>query len=195
MRANGASHYELGFFYKAMLVRRLWSSQADLAKSLDVSGSSVSKVIALTRIPMEIVEALGGAECISFRIGELLLGAIDKIGQAMFILRVREAVRAGYTGVDDILEFAVFDRIPKRTPNMVQVRLARDKRSLRVEIPDLDQLLPHLSQLEDFILRAFAMFRADVGSRKAAAAESAQRRRKMDVKTRRSERETGQRGR
>ncbi len=157
MRASGASHYELGSFYKDMLTRRLWSSQSDLAKSLGVSESTVSRVIDLTRIPTEVVEAIGGARHISFRIGGLLLSAIDRIGAAVFVSRVREAVRMGYAAVDDILEFAVFDRIPKVTPTTARVRLARDKRSLRVEIPDLDELLPHLATLEACFLTALDM--------------------------------------
>ena len=115
MRANGASHYELGSFYKDMLTRRLWSSQSDLAKSLGVSESNVSRVIALTRIPTEVVEAMGGAQHISFRIGGLLLSAIDRMGAAVFASRVREAVRVGCAAVDDILEFAILDRIPEAT--------------------------------------------------------------------------------
>ncbi|HKR46366.1 MAG TPA: hypothetical protein VJU59_43030 [Paraburkholderia sp.] len=179
MRAEGASHYALGCFYKDMLTRRLWSSQSDLARSLEISKSNISKAIALTRIPMEVVEAVGGAKHVSFRIGELLLSAIDKFGAAMFISRVREAVRAGFVALDDILEFAVFDRLPRPTPRAVRVRLARDKKSLRLDIPDLDQLLPHLSDLEEFIVRNFIFFKIGLSDRQNAAAESAQRRLRM----------------
>lgn len=181
MRADGASHYELGFFYKTMLKRRLWSSQSHLAESLGVSVSNVSRVMALTRIPKEVVEAVGGAEKISFRIGGLLLDAIDKTGEATFISRVREAVRAGYATVDDILEFAVLDRIPERTPNKVRVRLTRDKKSLRLNIPDLDCFLPNLSRLEAFISRCFIMFDAELANHTAAAVESARRRLRTDA--------------
>ncbi|WP_321936241.1 hypothetical protein [Paraburkholderia sp. J8-2] len=176
MRANAASHYELGLFYQAMLKRRLWSSHRDLAESFGTSRPNVSKAIALARIPSEVVDAIGGAKHISFRIGALLLGAIDKIGEALFIRRAREAVRVGYTAVDDILEFAVFDRIPQRTPNKIQVHLARDKKSLRVDIPDLDELLPHLPRVEAFISTAFVMFKSVLAADVAAAAEKAQRR-------------------
>ncbi|MCP3724694.1 hypothetical protein M3I53_16435 [Paraburkholderia sp. CNPSo 3272] len=176
MRANSASHYELGLFYQAMLKRRLWSSHRDLAESFGVSRPNVSKAIALARIPSGVVDAIGGAEHISFRIGPLLLDAIDKIGEAVFIRRAREAVRVGYAAVDDILEFAVFDRIPQRAPNKIQVHLARDKKSLRVDIPDLDELLPHLPRVETFISTAFVMFKAALDADIAANAEKAQRR-------------------
>ncbi|WP_434667652.1 hypothetical protein P5W99_35885 [Paraburkholderia sp. A3BS-1L] len=176
MRANGTSHYELGLFYQAMLKRRLWSSHRDLAESLGVSRPNISKAIAVARIPIAVVEVIGGAEHISFRIGALLLDAIDKIGEALFMRRAREAVRVGYVTVDDILEFAVFDRIPQRTPNKIQVRLARDKKSLRVEIPDLDDLLPHLPKVERFISTAFVMFKAALAEDITAAAEKTQRR-------------------
>lgn len=176
MRANSASHYELGLFYQAMLKRRLWSSHRDLAESFGVSRPNVSKAIALARIPSEVVNAIGGAEHISFRIGALLLDAIDKIGEARFIRRAREAVRVGFTAVDDILEFVVFDRIPQPAPNKIQVHLARDKKSLRVDIPDLDDLLPHLPRVEAFISTAFVMFKSALAADIAAAAVKAQRR-------------------
>ncbi|MCG5077114.1 hypothetical protein [Paraburkholderia tagetis] len=175
MRANHASHYELGLFYQAMLKRRLWSSQRDLAESLGVSRPNISKAVALTRIPMEVVHAVGGPEQISFRMGALLLDAIDKIGEAPFIRRVREAVRVGYAALDDILEFAVFDRIPRRTPSKIQVRLARNKKSLHVDIPDLEDLLPHLPRLEMFISSSFIIFKATLAAENAAAADSALR--------------------
>lgn len=176
MRGEGASHYALGCFYKDMLTRRLWSSQSDLARSLGISKSNVSKAIALTRIPVEVVEAIGGAKLVTFRISELLLSAIDRFGAAMFILRVREAVRAGFVALDDILEFAVFDRLPRPTPSAVRVRLARDKKSLRLDVPDLDQLLPHLAELEKSISNAFTLFKVNRSIRPIVAAESAQRR-------------------
>ena len=176
MRANSASHYELGLFYQAMLKRRLWSSHRDLAESFGVSRPNVSKAIALARIPSEVVNAIGGAEHISFRVGALLLDAIDQIGEALFIRRAREAVRVGFTAVDDILEFVVFDRIPQPAPNKIQVHLARDKKSLRVDIPDLDDLLPHLPRVEAFISTAFVMFKSALAADIAAAAVKAQRR-------------------
>lgn len=176
MRENAASHYELGGFYSATLKKRLWPSQNQLAKSLGISVSSVSRAIALTRIPPEVIETLGGAEHISFRIGELLLGTIDQAGERVFIARVREAARLGYAGIDEFLEFVIFERMPECMPNKVRVRLTRDKRSLRVEIPDLDQLLPHLPQLEAFISRCFVMFEAELANHAPAALERARRR-------------------
>jgi hypothetical protein len=176
MRANGASPYELGLFYKALLRRGLWSSKSHLAESLGVSVSNVSKVVALTRIPAEVIDAIGGAKHISFRTGALLLDAIDQIGETVFIARVREAARLNCVSVDDILEFAVFDRIPEGTPNRVRVRLARDNKSLRVEIADLDRLLPHLLRLEMFISTSFILFEAGLAGDAAVSAASARRR-------------------
>ncbi|MEM5316039.1 hypothetical protein [Paraburkholderia sp. JHI869] len=176
MRAERASHYELGLFYQAMLKRRLWTSQRDLAESLGISRPNISKAIALTGIPVGVVDAIGGAGKISFRIGPLLLDAIDKIGEARLIESAGEALRLGYIAVDDILEFAVFDRIPQRAANKIRVHLARDKKSLRVDIPGLDELLPHLPRVETFISTAFVMFKAALAADIAAAAKKAQRR-------------------
>ena len=181
MRADGASHYELGLFYKAMLMKRLWSTHRDLAESLGVSRSNVSKAIALTRIPTEVVETLGGPKQISFRIGELLLDTIDKTGERVFINRARDAGRLGYTEIEEFFEFVVLDRIPKCIPNKVRVGLTRDKRSLRVQISNLDQLLPHLSQLETFISRCFIMFEAELASNTAATVERSRRRIRTDA--------------
>jgi hypothetical protein len=176
MRTEGASPYELGCFYKAMLTRRLWTSHRDLAESLGASRSNVSKAVALARIPAEVVSAIGGSKQISFRIGKVLLHAIDRTGEAVFVSRVHEAVRVGYTAVDDVLEFAIFDRIPRSTPSMVRVRLARDKKSLRVEDPDLDQLLPHIQRLEAFISSSLRLFKAGLATDTTAGAETGRRR-------------------
>lgn len=162
LRAQGASHFEMGQFYRTMLARRLWPTQKAMATFLDVSDSSLSRVLALTKIPEKVVAALGGPNRITFRVGELLLDAIEKIGEATMIARAKEALLLGYQSLDDALEFLITHRQPVRRVSKVRVRLSRDKQTLRVDIPELDRLLPHLSELERFISTAFVIFEAEL---------------------------------
>ncbi|HKR44051.1 MAG TPA: hypothetical protein VJU59_30975 [Paraburkholderia sp.] len=169
LQARDVSHFELGQFYRAMLAQRLWKSQRDMADFLVVSNANVSRLIALTRIPDTVIVALGGRQRITFRVGELLLEVLDKLGEKEVSARAREASALGYGSVDDVLEFLVSNRKPVRTLSTVRVRLARDKQTLRVEIPQLGRLLPHLSKLESFLSTALLMFEATLESEAAAA--------------------------
>ncbi|MCX5544679.1 hypothetical protein M3A49_35330 [Paraburkholderia sp. CNPSo 3076] len=169
LQARDVSHFELGQFYRAMLAQQLWKSQRDMADFLVVSNANISRLIALTRIPDTVVVALGGRQRITFRVGELLLEMLDKLGEKEVSARAREASALGYGSVDDVLEFLVNNRKPVRTLSTVRVRLARDKQTLRVEIPQLGRLLPHLSKLESFLSTALLMFEATLESEAAAA--------------------------
>ncbi|WP_430233314.1 hypothetical protein [Paraburkholderia tropica] len=169
MRAQGASHYEIGHFYRAMLSRRLWPSQKSMSDFLEVSNSNVSRAIALARIPDSIVAALGGPDRLTFRAGDLLLSAIEHLGEREIIDRAKHASALGYNAVDDVLEILITNRLPNRKITKVQVRLSRDKRTLRVELPEIGRLLPHLGKLENYLSTAITMFEVTLEAEAAAA--------------------------
>jgi hypothetical protein len=112
----------------------------------------------LARIPSEIVNAMGGPKALTFRVGEVILATIDATGEKKVIERAREAVTIGYREMDDLLEYIVADRVPQQTFSRVRVRLARDKKSLRVDLPRIERLLPHLPALEDWLTSSLVMF-------------------------------------
>ena len=175
MQANGASTYELGLFYRTMLARQLWPSQTSLAEFFGVSNAQVSRHVAIARLPIEVVEAFGDPTRISFRVGSLLLEALDKFGDAVIAARAKQAVALDYRSVDDILEFVVANRIPTRQMTKVSVRLARDKKTLRVELPNMGRLVPYLPKLESFLATAILMFEVTLASDAAAATKSRER--------------------
>lgn len=160
IRAKATSSYELGILYRGFLRQRLWRTQRELAKDLHVSSPKVSRCIALAGVPHEVVDALGGPGNLSFRIGELLLGALNAHGEESIVARAREAKRIGYTRVDEFIEYVVADRIPEQNVEKVRIRLGRDKKSLRVEVPGLARLIPHLPRLEDWLARSIMLFEA-----------------------------------
>ncbi|HKR39632.1 MAG TPA: hypothetical protein VJU59_08120 [Paraburkholderia sp.] len=161
MRTNGRSNYELGLFYRNLISKRIWTTQKELASALRVSPTIVSRLISLTRIPADVVDAMG-TNSITYRTGQLLLRAIDSLGERVVVERALDARSAGYSAVDDLLEYVVADRLPEQDITMVRVRVGRDNRSLRVEVRDLSRLMPHLSRLAEWLSRAIAMFEASL---------------------------------
>ena len=156
--SNGVSHYELGVFYKSMLAQRLWPSRTSLAESFGVSLSKVARLVAMAEIPADVVKAFGDPRRVSFRIADLLLETMDKLGIAIVEERAREVSTFEYRSVEDVLEYLVTNRISQRSQPRVSVRLARNKKSLRVDISDLDRFIPHLPKVEQLISRAFVIF-------------------------------------
>ncbi|RQN37299.1 hypothetical protein EHZ25_20340 [Paraburkholderia tropica] len=173
MQELDVSRYEVGRFYRGVLRQQIWPSQRDMANALGVSTSSVSRLIALARIPAEVVSALGSPNELSFRVGELVLGALKVSGERAVIERAMEAKRLGYQKVEERIEYIVSDRVPQQNVGGIRVRLARDKQSLRVEIPQLLRLMPHLSALEEWLSSSITFFEASVLSKVAVAAHDA----------------------
>lgn len=112
---------------------------------------------------------MGGPDRLTFRAGDLLLGAIEHVGEREVIDRAKHASKLGYTAVDDILEILITNRLPNRKITKVQVRLSRDKRTLRVELPEIGRLLPHLGKLESYLATAITMFEVTLEAEAAAA--------------------------
>lgn len=158
LRANEATPYERGLFYRRLLVQRLWPSQSTLSRAMGISMSNLSRMLSLARIPSEIVDALGGPKALTYRVGEVILATIDATGEKKVIERAREAVTIGYRDMDDLLEYIVADRVPQQTFSRVRVRLVRDRKSLRVDLPGIERLLPHLPALEDWLTSSLVMF-------------------------------------
>ncbi|WP_321955391.1 hypothetical protein [Paraburkholderia bannensis] len=66
-----------------------------------------------------------------------MLDAIERLGEKVIVTRIRDAKKAGYREIDDLLEYVVADRLPEADLTPVRVRIGRDKQSLRVEMGDL----------------------------------------------------------
>jgi hypothetical protein len=70
-----------------------------------------------------------------------------------------EATSGGCRDIDDLLEYIVADRVPQQTFSRVRVRLARDRKSLQLDLPGIEQLLPHLPALEDWLTSSLSCLR------------------------------------
>ncbi|MBB3261279.1 hypothetical protein [Paraburkholderia sp. WP4_3_2] len=172
MQRAGASNYELGVLYRALLRRRLWKTQAEMAAFLGTTPTYVSRLVSFAEIPEAVVEAVGGADKITFRVANLLLCVIESLGSATVQARARRAKNLGYSAIDDVLEFIVADREPAPKNSVVKVRLSRDKETLRIDVPRLDRLIPHLPRLESVIATAIAVFEANLANDADAASLS-----------------------
>ncbi|MBB3262253.1 hypothetical protein FHW21_007135, partial [Paraburkholderia sp. WP4_3_2] len=177
LRANEATPYERGLFYRTLLVQRLWPSQSALSRAMGISMSNLSRMLGLARIPSEIVDAMGGPKALTFRVGEVILATIDATGEKKVIERAREAVTIGYREMEDLLEYIVADRVPEQTFSRVRVRLARDRKSLRVDLPGIERLLPHLPALEDWLTTSLVRFEVKLATHLNASATKERHRR------------------
>ena len=169
LRKKGASHYELGLFYRTVLNQGLWPSQASLGKDLGVSATKVSEKVALARLPASVVALMGGPARITLRIGSALLSAIDTVGEPAIEARAQAARDVGYTSMDDLLHFVATNQLPERVKSAVRVRISRDRKALRIETPIAARLGPHIGKLEGFMSTILATFEQSI---RAEAAEA-----------------------
>ncbi|MEM5331417.1 hypothetical protein VSR34_33305 [Paraburkholderia sp. JHI2823] len=184
--AGRASPYEFGVFYRTMLTQGLWRSQTSIAKDLGLSRAHVTKTLSIARIPPTVVALLGGPARISFRVGPLILSAIDTVGEDGVAARARTAKDLGYVSIEDVLEYVLTNRLPEpREKSAVRIRLTRDRKALRIETPIAIRLLRDVGKLEDYMALAFAMFEA---SMQAEAKEMLRRRNAQRSRTRNGER-------
>jgi hypothetical protein len=173
IRTNQCTNYELGLFYRSLLKEKIWTRQNKLAADLGISAPTLSQLLALASIAPEIVEALGGPSSITFRTGKMVLDAIDRFGECQIVDRLRDAKKAGYSELNDLLEYAVEDRLPDKNFKPVRVRIAHDKRSLRVEIGDLSRFSGNFARLEEWLRSSLVLFEAALEAQQRIAGHDA----------------------
>src|ERR1700758_4152023 len=81
LRMETSQAVTLGHFYQRLLDQNIWVSQAALAAGLGVSPGHVSKALQAARIPAQVICALGGADRVTFRIGDAVHTLIGLIGE------------------------------------------------------------------------------------------------------------------
>lgn len=172
LQGRGASPYEFGLFYRAILNVGLWRSQS-LADELGVSPGKVSQQLPLARLPASVVARMGGPGNISRRVGQALLSAIDDFGEHAIETRTQAAREVGYTSVDDLLHFATTNKLPERVKSAVKIRISRDRKALRIETPLAARLGPHIGKLEASMPRILELFEQSI---RAEAAEALRQR-------------------
>ncbi|WP_322048142.1 hypothetical protein [Paraburkholderia sp. J67] len=185
IRAIQCSNYQLGVFYQSLLTAEVWTTQRDLAAAVGVSAPAMSRLLSLARISPEIVGALDGASALTYRTGQLILDAIERLGEKVIVTRIRDAKEAGYWEIDDLLEYVVADRLPEADLTPVRVRIGRDKQSLRVEMGDLSRFTGSFAKLESWLSSALTLFEATLIAERRSAAHDARTARIHRSRTRR----------
>ncbi|OBR54059.1 hypothetical protein A6456_22305 [Paraburkholderia tropica] len=162
LKSRGASAYELGEFFRRLLSRGVWDSQASIAKAFDVSKSQVSKAIAMTKFPPELVSAFPDPRWITLRIADALSDAIRLQSAEAVVAKVMQAKIRGYTTPEDLIECICAPKMGASHSSEVTVRLTRNKDAFRIEVPRLDRYTHRIAKLQAVLASAFKAFEESV---------------------------------
>ncbi|MEI7297063.1 hypothetical protein WCQ02_33460 [Paraburkholderia tropica] len=162
LRARGASAYDRGEFFRRLLSRGVWESQASIAEAFGTSKSQVSKAIAMTKIPPELVSAFPDPGWITLRIADALSDAIRLEGAEAVVARAKQAKVRGYVTPEDLLERICVPHMGAVHSSEVTVRLTRNKDALRIEVPRLDRYKDRIAKLQAVFASAFKAFEESI---------------------------------
>jgi hypothetical protein len=150
--ADSASPAIIGRFYRALLERRLWATQRQLAEAFGVSDTQVSRALAAARLPPEIRRAFGGESRISHRAAQRILFIVAQLGAD--VVRERAAKIPSGASLADIETALLTGRLPHADFDLrITVASGQGGKYLRIDSTQLDQLIPHVGQME-LLLRA-----------------------------------------
>ncbi|WP_081421357.1 hypothetical protein [Burkholderia contaminans] len=139
----------LGRFYREQLDRGWWPSQAQLAADLKVSASIVTRSIRAASIPQEVVDVLGGVSRISFRTAEAIAVLVREFGSDVIIRRA-ESVPDG-TPPAIARSILCTGDVCLENPQKLRLSLGANGRHIRIDSPDIQRVVPHLSILERMV--------------------------------------------
>ena len=146
-----AGPVELGHFYSYDLAMGRWPSQSAMASALSVSVSHVSRCISISRLPKPVVEAFGGSDYVSFRLGKKLLDMSRKLGTDEISKRAVKAKVLKLVHPSDVLRLLDSGAPPVPKNPRLWVSVERGAKSLRIQGPDAEKLIAHIDALEDAI--------------------------------------------
>jgi hypothetical protein len=136
----------MGRFYCDMLDRGIWDTLRAMAREFEVSKTHIGRTIAAARLPNEVL-ALFRDRTLAFRNVESLTVLVQQFGEAEVIKRA-SAIPNG-APIDDI--FAILTTGKKAPRQGVRVSIAADARYLRVDVPNIALLAPHVKEIEEIL--------------------------------------------
>lgn len=148
LREDSCSPFELGRFYRYLLHRQLWTSQAELAKDMEASTASVSRALSINRIPEEIIGVAGGSTRITYRLAKGIVDLIEILGTEKV---VQNAVRLSFDPLrsnNDLLTALATGQEMGTSAISVKLTLDHSGQFLRLKSPNLDDLVKRLSTIE-----------------------------------------------
>lgn len=142
---------ELGRFYIDILKRRLWASQTELAKSLGVSTSILSRSMAIARLPNEIISLAGGPEKITFRLGRRINDLIEELGIEAVVRNAANVRPNRSRSTHDLLAALENGGVPPLPGQPISVSLDKSNGFIRIESPYISDIAAHLTLIEDLL--------------------------------------------
>ncbi|MBN3837410.1 hypothetical protein [Burkholderia sp. Ac-20344] len=139
----------LGRFYREQLDRGWWPSQAQLAADLNVSASIVTRSIRAAGLPQEVIDVLGGVSRISFRTAEAMTVLVRELGSDVIVRRAM-SVPGGTTPAIARSILCTGD-VRVESPLKLRLSLGANGRHIRIDSPDIQRVVPHLSILEKMV--------------------------------------------
>ncbi|WP_175035798.1 hypothetical protein [Burkholderia lata] len=149
LRRSDSPPIVLGRFYREQLDRGWWPSQAQLAADLNVSASIVTRSIRAANLPQEVIDVLGGVSRISFRVAETMTLLVREVGSDVIIRRAM-TVPDGTTPAIAKSILCTGD-VRVESPLKLRLSLGANGRHLRIDSPDIQRVVPHLSILEKMV--------------------------------------------
>lgn len=149
LRRAGSPPVVLGTFYRVQLDRRLWPSQATLAVDFNVSKAIVTRSIQASLLPPEVVASFGGPCQVSYRTAEIATKLIREVGKDLVTRRALSVPpNIAPSKVISILSTGVV-----QAGDGVELRLSLgpNGRHLRIDVPQIDLMVPHLPLLQDLL--------------------------------------------
>lgn len=178
LRSAGAGPWELGRRYRYEIHIGIWSSQRALATAHSVSISHVSRCIAIGQLSRGVVDAFGGSDNLSFRIGEKLLRILESIGEAEMEKRAIFATDLKLTRPADLIEMFVLGMATSEIFSRLWVEVGEDGNAIFIRGTDVKKLIPHIKRLETTI-KDFSVAVIESKTRKRRAKANDLRRARM----------------
>jgi hypothetical protein len=151
LRDSSCTPAALGRLYIDILKQCLWPSQAELAKSLGVSTSILSRSMAIARLPNEITSLIGGPEKITFRLGKRIDDLIEELGIEAVVRNAANLRPNRSRSTHDLLAALANGGDPLLSGQPIRVSLDKSNRFIRIESPYISDIAAHLTVIEDLL--------------------------------------------
>ena len=157
LRGQKASALTYGRFYQRLLESRVWSTQLELSDGLSVSKGHVSKAIKAARLPIEVVRTFGPERRVSFRVVEALDELTAVMGAERLVKHAGQLGERSDLPVAQVLDALVRGDRPNLVPGSNRMSVGRGGRYIRIESPDIAEMISRLHEIETALNLAVRM--------------------------------------
>ena len=148
--SSGASPLDFGQLYGRCLELDIWPTQKALANALGVTTTRVSRCLAATRLPPELLNALKDARSVSYRSLTRMIDVVNRTGETVARERAKH-IRPHYTlrQIESVMLGTALS-----PPQAFEFRITPGPRNkyLRIETPHVREILAKLDQFQGMLL-------------------------------------------